>query len=196
MTRSRDDDDATVERWWSRLQGPDATTRRSVRTVVESSNVGWPVAAANSETQNERRQDMDHGVLNVPLAKRGDIDREVREHKAELAAKAKAKATERSEARKEAQRLLLEHGPELAQRLAAKSGKSAKAAESVLRAMAHHEPLRARSLLLSWVAERTAAPSWISPPAARCRRPHWWPPRCGTRNGCARDRLQRPPRAS
>lgn len=95
---------------------------------------------------------MDHGVLNVPLAKRGDIDRELCRHKAALHSEAKAKAGARHEARNEARRLLLAHGPALAAATAAKSGKSVKAVTAALRAMVHHEPLRARSLLLSWAA--------------------------------------------
>jgi hypothetical protein len=89
---------------------------------------------------------MDHGVLNIPLAKRGDIDRQLDQYKAQQAATAKQAAREASKRtaalRIEAKAVLASMSEEQAARIAQKAGVTVAQARKQLASMAYFTPAR------------------------------------------------------
>lgn len=87
---------------------------------------------------------MDHGELNVPLAKRGDIDRQLDAYKAKQAAAAKKTAREASmrnaDLRMQAKAVLASMSDEQQARIAQKAGITVKQAAKQLRSMAYFAP--------------------------------------------------------
>ena len=87
---------------------------------------------------------LDHGVLNIPLAKRGDIDAQTDKYKAQQArdarAKAKADATEMKTLRAKAKALLPTADAEMIARVAAKNGMTPAQVCASLKSDAHWNP--------------------------------------------------------
>lgn len=88
---------------------------------------------------------LDHGVLNVPLSKRGDIDRELDRHKAEQARQAKAQqkldAARTREQRQQARECVESATEALIAELSAKTGRTPKQVREFLRSEAHWNPV-------------------------------------------------------
>ena len=86
----------------------------------------------------------DHGILNVPLSKRGNIDREIDRYKAQQArdarAKAKADAAEMKELRARAKGLIAAADPEMLARVAGNSGITVSVLRKRLNSDAHWNP--------------------------------------------------------
>lgn len=86
----------------------------------------------------------DHGVLNVPLSKRGDINAELDRFKAQQAAEAranaKAKAAETRELRRRAKELVAGAPAELLAGIAARTDKTAAQVRADLASEAHWNP--------------------------------------------------------
>ena len=89
-------------------------------------------------------QPLDHGALNVPLAKRGNIDAQIDRYKADQARAAKAarkaQAAHTSAARIEAKALLASVTPERLSHLSARTGQTAAAVRKHLKSEAHWNP--------------------------------------------------------
>ncbi|THK38122.1 hypothetical protein EHS39_11600 [Ensifer sp. MPMI2T] len=87
---------------------------------------------------------LDHGALNVPLHKRGDIDKQIDAHKAEQAKEARTKRRSASEQtardREEAKRLLDAATDEHIRRLAERCCKTVAAMRKHLLSEAHWQP--------------------------------------------------------
>jgi len=87
---------------------------------------------------------MDHGILNLPLSKRGNIDREIDRYKAAQAAGKRSAACERRKQMKAdreiAVRLLGEAAAERIEGLASKCGVTTKVMRDELRRKAYWEP--------------------------------------------------------
>lgn len=87
---------------------------------------------------------LDHGVLNVPLSKRGNIDREIDRHKAQQAAEkkaqAKAAAAEMKALRPKARALVESADPAMLARVADKAGITVSKVVANLRSDAHWNP--------------------------------------------------------
>ena len=86
----------------------------------------------------------DHGILNVPLSKRGNIDREIDRYKAQqradARAKAKADAAEMKELRAKAKGLIPAADPEMLARVAANTGTTVAQVRARLKSMSHWQP--------------------------------------------------------
>lgn len=86
----------------------------------------------------------DHGTLNVPLAKRGDIDNQLDAYKAQVAATRKAEerklAAELKTLRTEAKALVENTPADRLATLASESGLTITQARKKLRSMAHWSP--------------------------------------------------------
>ena len=87
---------------------------------------------------------LDHGILNVPLAKRGNIDAQIDRYKADQAKQAKHDRKERAiqmkAERAHAKRLVSELSDEFIQRLASKSGLTPTQVRKNLNSDAHWTP--------------------------------------------------------
>lgn len=87
---------------------------------------------------------LDHGTLNIPLSKRGDIDAQIDRYKAqqaaEKAAARKTQAQQTAEQREQAKALVASVSAEKLAALATKSGLTLAAARKKLTSMAHWEP--------------------------------------------------------
>lgn len=87
---------------------------------------------------------LDHGTLNIPLAKRGDIDAQIDRYKADQAilaeAARKTSAAITKDGRVIAKALVAKVSDEKLQRLATKSGLTIAAARKKLASMAHWQP--------------------------------------------------------
>lgn len=87
---------------------------------------------------------MDHGILNIPLAKRGDIDAQLDSYKAEQAAAAKrdAKLTAKQTAalRVRAKAIVAAMTPERLAELAAKCNTTPADVRAVMKSNAHWKP--------------------------------------------------------
>ncbi len=87
---------------------------------------------------------LDHGVLNIPLSKRGDIDKQLDAYKAKLAATMKAEGKDRAATLKaltiEAKALVDGLSAERLATLAAKANLTPTQARKKLRSMAHWSP--------------------------------------------------------
>jgi hypothetical protein len=101
---------------------------------------------------------MDHGILNVTLSKRGDIDKQIDEYKRDQAAKAnvaRKNAADQRKLDKEAARVCLEAilaRPELIAAKAEALGFSSKDLRYQLRSWATWEPKKLLSLSAKWLA--------------------------------------------
>lgn len=82
----------------------------------------------------------DHGVLNLPLAQRGDIDRQIDAHKATLKRDAKAERKQFNADRAAAKLALAGFSDELIARLSAKAGLTVTQGKKKLSSMAYFEP--------------------------------------------------------
>lgn len=86
----------------------------------------------------------DHGLLNIPLAKRGNIDAQIDRWKADQArtakAERKAQAVQTAAARIEAKALLAAITPERLAQLAERTGQTAAAVRKHLKSEAHWNP--------------------------------------------------------
>lgn len=93
---------------------------------------------------------MDHGELNVPLAKRGDINRQLDAFKAKQAAEAKRAAKEQAqltrELRERAKAVLAAMPAERIARIAQKAGLTANQAAKQLQSMAFFTPAKVLAL--------------------------------------------------
>lgn len=89
---------------------------------------------------------MDHGVLNIPLAKRGDIDRQLDAYKAQQAREAKAKAQESAAytaaMRAQAKKLVAKTPAELWVRIAKAAGLTPAACRRLFASEAHWSPAK------------------------------------------------------
>jgi hypothetical protein len=89
---------------------------------------------------------MDHGELNIPLAKRGDIDRQLDAYKATQAATAKRTAREQAqrtrELREQAKAVLAAMPAEQLARIASKGGVTVAQASKQLQSIAYFTPAR------------------------------------------------------
>lgn len=89
---------------------------------------------------------LDHGILNVPLSKRGNIDAQLDAYKAQQAAerraKAKADAAEMKALRARAKALVDAADPAVLAAAAARSGSTVAAVKAMLRSDAHWAPAR------------------------------------------------------
>lgn len=87
---------------------------------------------------------LDHGSLNVPLAKRGNIDAQIdrykRDHAREVAAKSKALAAQEKADREQAKGLLADASDDRVRALAARCGISVAAMKKQLKSEAHWNP--------------------------------------------------------
>lgn len=88
---------------------------------------------------------LDHGILNVPLAKRGNIDAQLDRYKADMAraekAEAKAKAAETRELRVKAKALIAsDRAKAIVDRLAARGNRSTAEVRSYMKQEAHWNP--------------------------------------------------------
>lgn len=87
---------------------------------------------------------LDHGMLNVPLAKRGDIDAQLDTYKAEQAAEAKragkASAAQTAELRARAKAIVAAMTVERIAELAAKCKTTPAKVRSVMQSNAHWQP--------------------------------------------------------
>lgn len=87
---------------------------------------------------------LDHGVLNVPLAKRGNLDREIDRHKAEAArtarAAAKAKVAEMRELRRKAKAAVEDLTDSELQNIGTPAGMTAAQVRKSLLSDAHWRP--------------------------------------------------------
>lgn len=90
----------------------------------------------------------DHGVLNLPLSQRGDIDRQIDAHKASLKRDAKAERQQFAADRAAAKAALAGFGDELVSRLSIKAGLTVAQGRKKLASMAYFEP----SKILAFVA--------------------------------------------
>jgi len=92
----------------------------------------------------QQAADFDHGILNVPLAKRGNIDAQLDAYKAQQArdarAKAKADAALTKEQRIQAKGLVEAADAEMIARVAAKAGKTPAQVRKYWMSRAHWEP--------------------------------------------------------
>lgn len=97
---------------------------------------------------------LDHGVLNVPLAKRGDIDRQLDAFKAEQAraasAKRKADAAHTAELRKQAKALVAATTPEQWKTIGARINESAASTRRIFKSQAHWGPANVIASLTGW----------------------------------------------
>ena len=89
---------------------------------------------------------LDHGILNIPLAKRGDIDSQIDKYKAN---KAREEKTARRAASKllaaqrlEAKRILDAMTPERVAELAAKTKSTTSSVRRMLKSVAYFEPAK------------------------------------------------------
>lgn len=82
----------------------------------------------------------DHGVLNLPLSQRGDIDRQIDKHKAALKRDAKAERQQFAADRAAAKAALAGFSDELIARLSTKAGLTVAQGRKKLASMAHFEP--------------------------------------------------------
>lgn len=100
---------------------------------------------------------MDHGVLNVPLAKRGNIDKQVDAYKAEQAAAARAseKAARKAHraARPEADRILaaIFARPDLLAAKAAATGRTVSEVRGALKSLAISRPAAMPAFERDWL---------------------------------------------
>lgn len=87
---------------------------------------------------------LDHGILNVPLSKRGDIDREIDRHKAAMASKAaterKAKAAQAKADKARALEMLAAFPQSSLAAVAARINKTPASVRSHLRSECHWNP--------------------------------------------------------
>ena len=87
---------------------------------------------------------LDHGALNVPLRKRGDIDKQIDAHKAKQAKEERAKrrsaSADMAHDREEAKRLLAATTEERIKHLADLCGKTVAAMRKHLQSEAHWQP--------------------------------------------------------
>jgi hypothetical protein len=95
-------------------------------------------------TAAAKQQGLDHGILNIPLAKRGDIDRELDAYKVaqarEQAAKAKEKAAETKEQRALAKALVATVPADVWERIGAKLDMNPAAVRKLFASEAHWGP--------------------------------------------------------
>ena len=94
---------------------------------------------------------MDHGMLNVPLHKRGNIDREIDALKASQRAAAKAEARERTALRAECVELVAALPAETVARMAKRTGLTEPAWVKRLSSQAHYDPATFAPLLRKMV---------------------------------------------
>jgi hypothetical protein len=98
---------------------------------------------------------LDHGILNVPLAKRGNIDAQIDRYKAGQAIAAKALARAAAQVRREekarAKALLAEVGERMVQTFAPRLGKGVK---EIIRRMSIWEPQKFIKLAEKFKAEQ------------------------------------------
>jgi predicted DsbA family dithiol-disulfide isomerase len=89
---------------------------------------------------------LDHGIINVPLSKRGNIDAQLDSHKAQQAAErraqAKAAAAETKALRARAKALVDAADPAVLAAAAARSGSTVAAVKAMLRSDAHWNQAR------------------------------------------------------
>lgn len=89
---------------------------------------------------------LDHGILNIPLSKRGNIDAQIDRYKADQARQAKqdrkARAAQMKADRAHAKRLVSELSDEFIQRIASKSGLTPTQVRKNLNSDAHWTPAK------------------------------------------------------
>jgi len=87
---------------------------------------------------------LDHGLLNIPLAKRGDIDAQLDKFKSKQASDAKAarkaRAAEMAALRVKAKGLVANADAGLLQRVAERSGRTVATVKRILNSDAHWRP--------------------------------------------------------
>lgn len=122
-----------------------------------TSKIGSPIMNPSSKHSAEQQGDeMDHGVLNVPLSKRGDIDAELDAYKAKQAVQAnadrKAKAATLKAQKVEAKTLLASilSDAALLDEKAAKLGVDRRAMIKQLDSWAKWEPAKLIKLASQW----------------------------------------------
>lgn len=84
--------------------------------------------------------ELDHGILNIPLAKRGNIDNQIDAWKREQVAKTKAANAVYLEQRAAAKALLAAKDAEFFERMAKRLGLTVKQAAKELNSMAYFTP--------------------------------------------------------
>lgn len=88
----------------------------------------------------------DHGVLNLPLSQRGDIDRQIDAHKAALKRDAKAERQQFIADRAAAKAAVAGFSDDLIARISAKAGLTVTQGKKKLASMAYFEPSKILAL--------------------------------------------------
>lgn len=100
------------------------------------------ILATGRETEIAH-QPLDHGVLNVPLSKRGNIDAQIDRYKAEQAAAVRQRAAAHRAAQADAKKAVAAIPAERIAEIAASTGSTPKKVGDWLKRMAHWEPAKA-----------------------------------------------------
>ncbi len=98
---------------------------------------------ATGRATETARQPLDHGVLNVPLIKRGDIDAAIDRYKAEQRAAERQRAAAHRVARADAKKAVAAIPAARIAEIAASTGSTPKKVSTWLNSMAHWQPEKA-----------------------------------------------------